>query len=165
MKKVSFMSYFEILSKAIYESKFQSLISRNGYKSFYALYEEDPNREFLVYQIGYLSIDKKCKFLFNYSSGNVEVLVGPWFPGERDFKARLCNLDFLIAYKAHKPLVYLRESKSVMLQDKLRDIFSQIAEEFTPVENQIIEMLGTFDEWKDELETYIREDLCRKPDT
>ena len=156
---------FEILSKAIGESRFQDLLDTFNFNEVYR-HSDDGDGKHREYIIGFES--SICKMMVFYSSG-----------GSMSLSIGTTNHDYLVLdsptkswVDAKQLLAYLQKepwkfhfSKHVMLVDVFKEYLNAVADEFKKQGKEIFLMFSSqevFEQWLPEMREYIKSDLHRR---
>lgn len=156
---------FEILSKAISESRFQDLLKAFNFNEVYR-HSGDGDGRHREYIIGFES--SVCKMMIIYSSG-----------GSISLNIGTINHDYLVLdsptkswVDAKQLLAYIQKkswefqfSKHRMLVDVFREYLNDVVDEFRKYDKEIFSMFSSqrvFEQWFQEMREYINSDLHRR---
>jgi hypothetical protein len=156
---------FEILSKAIIESKFQDLLNTFNFNEVYRHFDENDGR-YKQYTIGFES--NICKLILFYESGgSIGLSIGTV---NHDFSilnsttTSWVDIKQLLAY-IQKKSWGIHFSKHIMLIDVFKEYLNDVVDDFRIHKETIFSMFSSqeiFENWYPHLREYIKSDLHRR---
>ncbi len=156
------MSLDELL-EVIQMSKFQSVLNKFGFEQIYKKYEvKDGYHDQCL--IGFES--KNCKLGIYYQPGSgIHSFLGL---KSNDFDVdteKWIGVNYVIAYILKKPIKRGGKRENNNYKEQLTEDLNETAKDFEILGSQILEMFQgeeTINQWKPELEEYIKKDTQRK---
>jgi len=156
---------FEILSKAIQESRFKDLLNTYNFNEAYRHFDKNDGRH-KQYSIGFDADICKIR-IFYESGGSIGISLGT---KNHDFSvfdstsASWVDAKQLFAYIQKKDWKF-HFSKHIMLVDVFKEYLNNIVDDFIENEKAISSMFSSqevFENWYPQMQEYIKMDLQRR---